>query len=84
MWRPALAGHELMWRSLSRGHDSKRSAVVVPTHLQTLPKFFVRDVQVALRLVNARVSEHQLNDPDVDAVGQQSTGAFVTLMPRAA
>jgi len=31
-----------------------------------------------LRLLNARVAEHQLNDPNVDAVGQQSARALVT------
>ena len=35
-------------------------------------------VQIALRLLNARVSEHELNDPNVDAVSQQTTGAFVS------
>jgi hypothetical protein len=37
-----------------------------------------------LRLLNARVAEHQLDDPDVDAIRQQSTGSFVPFMPRAA
>ena len=45
--------------------------------LQSSPEFFVRDVQVALRLHDARVAEHQLNDADVDAVGMQPAGAFV-------
>ena len=31
----------------------------------------MRHVQVALRLRNARVAEHQLNEPDVDAVREQ-------------
>ena len=43
--------------------ESKRSAVVVPAHLQSSPEFFVRHVQVALRLLNAGVSKHQLDDP---------------------
>jgi hypothetical protein len=30
------------------------------------------------------VPEHQLDDADVDAVGEQPAGAFVPLMPRAA
>jgi hypothetical protein len=35
-----------------------------------------------LRLLNARVAEHQLNDPNVDAVRQQSARALVTqVMP---
>jgi hypothetical protein len=37
-----------------------------------------------LRLLNARVTEHELNDPNVDAVGKQPARAFMTLMPRAA
>src|SRR6185436_4290746 len=52
-------------RSASRC-KAKRSAFVVPAHLQSSPEFFVRHVQVALRLLNARVPEHQLNDADVD------------------
>jgi hypothetical protein len=28
-------------------------------------------------LLNARVSEHQLNDPDVHAIGEEPTCAFV-------
>jgi hypothetical protein len=31
-----------------------------------------------LCLLNARTAEHQLGDPNVDAVGQQAAGAFVT------
>jgi hypothetical protein len=53
-------------------------AFVVPAHFQSPPHFLVGHVQVALRLLNARVSEHQLNDPDIDAVREQSTRAFVT------
>ena len=30
-----------------------------------------------MRLLNARVSEHQLDDADVDAVGEQPAGALV-------
>jgi len=30
------------------------------------------------------VAEHQLDRADIDAVGQQSAGAFMTVMPRAA
>jgi hypothetical protein len=30
-----------------------------------------------LRLLNARVAEHQLDDPDVDAIRQQPAGPFV-------
>ena len=64
-------------RSISFSMQAKRSAFVVPAHLQSSPEFFVRHVQVALRLLDARVSEHQLNDPDVHAVREQPTRALV-------
>jgi hypothetical protein len=44
----------------------------LPTHLQPLPQFFVGHVQVALRLLEAGVPEHQLDDADVHAIGEQS------------
>jgi hypothetical protein len=53
------------------------SAFVVPAHLQSSPEFLIRYVQVSLRLLNARVAEHQLDDADVDAVSQQSACTFV-------
>src|SRR4051812_7749145 len=59
--------------SLSR--DSPK--LPAPTHLQSFSQFFISYVQVALRLLNARVSEHQLDDADVDAVGEQAAGALV-------
>jgi hypothetical protein len=31
-----------------------------------------------LRLLNAGVAEHQLDDPDVDAIGQEPARAFVS------
>jgi hypothetical protein len=49
--------------------ESKRSAFVIPAHPQSSPEFLVRDVQVPLRLHDARVSEHQLDDANIDAVG---------------
>ena len=48
-----------------------------PAHLQSSPQLFVGHVEVSLCLLNARMSEHQLNDPDVDAIREQSTRAFV-------
>jgi hypothetical protein len=63
-------------RSASR-RQAKRSAFVLPAHLQPSPHFLVGHVQVALRLLDAGVSEHQLNDPDVDAVREQAARAFV-------
>src|SRR2546425_13289839 len=67
---------EKQGRSASRC-KSKRSAFVVPAHLQSSPEFFVRHVQIALSLLNAGVAEHQLNDSDVYAIRQQSTRSFV-------
>jgi hypothetical protein len=64
-------------RSASR-REAKRSAFVVPAHLESCPHFLVRHIQVSLRLLDARASQHQLNDPDVDAVREQAAGAFVT------
>jgi hypothetical protein len=63
-------------RSASR-RQAKRSAFVLPAHLQPSPHFLVGHVQVAFRLLDAGVSEHQLNDPDVDAVREQAARAFV-------
>jgi hypothetical protein len=64
-------------RSASR-RQAKRSAFVFPAHLQPSPEFLVRHVEVSLRLLDARVSEHQLNDSNVDTVREQSTSALVT------
>ena len=51
-------------------------------HLRSSPEFLIRRVQVALRLQNARVAEHQLDDPDVDATRQETARAFVSeVMP---
>ena len=58
--------------------ESKRSAFVVPAHLQSSPEFFIRYVQVALRLQDARVAEHQLDDPNVDAIRQEPARPFVS------
>ena len=44
---------------------------------QHLSQLLVGDVEVALCRLDVGVSEHQLDDPDVDAVSQEATGAFV-------
>jgi hypothetical protein len=45
-------------------------------------QFFVGHVQVALRLLDVGVAEHQLDRTDVDAVGQKPASALVTqVMP---
>src|SRR6185436_4876411 len=41
---------------------SRRHPLVLPAHFESFPEFFVGHVQVALRLLDARVSEHQLDD----------------------
>ena len=53
-------------------------AALLPDASHRLAEFFVRDVQIALRLLDVRVAEHQLDRSDVDAVSQQPAGAFVT------
>jgi hypothetical protein len=57
--------------------DRPELATAFPDAGQGFPQFFVRDVQVALRPLDVGMSEHQLNGADVDAVGQEPTGAFV-------
>jgi hypothetical protein len=52
--------------------DKPKGASPLPAHLQPSPQFIVGHIQVALRLVHARVAEHQLDDADVDAVGEQA------------
>jgi hypothetical protein len=54
-------------RSASR-RKSKRSAFVLLAHFQSSTQFLVRHVQVALRLLNARVSESQLNDANMECI----------------
>jgi hypothetical protein len=57
--------------------DRPELAAAFPDAGHGFPQFFVRDVQVALRLLDVGMSEHQLNRADVDAVGQKPAGAFV-------
>ena len=45
---------------------------------QCLTQFLVRDVEVPLCGLDVGVTEHQLDNPDVDAVRQEAAGAFVT------
>ena len=42
------------------------------------PQFFVRDVQVPLRLLDVGMAEHQLNRADVHVLRQEATRALVT------
>ena len=42
------------------------------------PQFLVRDVQIALRLLDVGVTEHQLDCSDVHSIAQEPTGALVT------
>jgi hypothetical protein len=49
-----------------------------PYSRHRFPKFFVRDVQIPLRLLDVGVAEHQLDRADVYAVAQEPAGAFVT------
>src|SRR5712691_10117675 len=52
-------------------------AASFPYSRHRFPKFFVRDVQVALRLLDVGVTEDQLDIANVDAVRQEAAGAFV-------
>jgi hypothetical protein len=62
--------------------DCLQLAAALPNPCHRLPKFFVCDVEVPLSLLDVRVSEHQLDRTDVDAVGQEPAGAFVAeVMP---
>jgi hypothetical protein len=62
--------------------DQSKGASALPTHLETSSQFVVSHVQVTLRLLDAGVAEDQLDDADVDAVGEQARGAFVSqVMP---
>jgi hypothetical protein len=53
-------------------------AAALPHTGHRSPKFFIRDVQVPLRLLDVGMTEHQLDRADIDAVGQKPAGAFVT------
>ena len=64
--------------------DRPELAAAFPYSGHRLPEFLVRDVQVPLRLLDVGMPEHQLNRADVHTVGEQTAGAFMTLMPRAA
>ena len=58
--------------------DQPQGARPLPAHLQPSPQFIVGHIQVALRLLHARVAEHQMDDADVDAVSKEARGALVT------
>ena len=66
-------------RRIRPSGDEFDRAISLPADFQTLPQFLVGHVQIALRLLDARMAEHQLNDANVDAVRQQSRGALVSL-----
>ena len=70
--------------ALARLPGEAELAAAFPDARHGLAQLLVRDVEVALRLLDVGVTEHQLDRSDVDAVGQQPAGALVSLMPRAA
>jgi hypothetical protein len=49
-----------------------------PYSRHRFPKFFVRDVQVPLRLFDVGVAEHQLDRADVHSIAQEPMGVLVT------
>src|SRR4029453_11075644 len=57
--------------------DCPQLPAAFPDAGQRLPQLLVSDVQIALRRLDVGVSEHQLDDADVDAIGQHPAGALV-------
>jgi hypothetical protein len=57
--------------------DRLQSPAPLPYAGHCFPQLLIRDVEIALRLLDVRVTQHQLNRTDVDAVGQEAAGAFV-------
>ena len=54
----------------------------LPADLQSFSELLVGHVQVALRLLHARVTQHQLDDADIHAIPQQTAGALMTQIMR--
>jgi hypothetical protein len=52
--------------------DRAELAAAFPHPGHCLSKFFVSDVQVALRLLDVGMAEHQFDRADVHAIGQES------------
>jgi hypothetical protein len=46
--------------------------------VNAFPQLLVGDVQIPLRRLDVGVSEHRLDDADIDAVGEQPAGALVS------
>ena len=60
------------------GPTTAQLTAPLPYSRHRFPKFFVRDVQVSLRLLDVGVAEHQLDRADVHSIAQEPTGALVT------
>jgi len=58
--------------------DGLQLTPALPHTGHRLPQFFVRDVQVPLRLLDVGMPEHQLNRADVHVLRQETTRALVT------
>jgi len=58
--------------------DRPQLTPALPHSGHRFPQFFVRDVQVPLRLLDVGMAEHQLDRPDVHVLCQEATRALVT------
>jgi len=58
--------------------DRPELAAAFPDAGHRFPQFFVRDVQVTLRLLDVGMAEHQLDGADVHTVSQKPAGSLVT------
>jgi hypothetical protein len=58
--------------------DRPKLAAALPNPGHRLPQFLVSDVQVALRLLDVGMAEHQLDRADVHAVCEEPRSSFVT------
>lgn len=74
-----LGGAPSPWRRLVCRTDRRFQLTPALPHAgHRLPQFFVRDVQVPLRLLDVGMAEHQLNRADVHVLRQEATRALMT------
>src|SRR5262245_29749087 len=62
----------------SRPGYQPQPPLTFPADFHSLPEFVTRHVQVTLRLLDGSVSQHELDDTDVHAIGKQSARAFMS------
>ena len=66
------------WPDLRLLTDRSEPPAALPYPRHSFPQLLVRDVEIPLRLLDIRVTEHQLNRADVHVLRQEATRAFVT------